>query len=292
MSKEVLIYGFDEDKELVSKVAKTLGVKHSIISVKTFPDGELLVSLLDNPNGKEVFIISSMANNPNTKILRTLLAANASRNNGAKKVVLIATYFPYLRQDKSFNNYESISAKEVMKLFCEKFDKVVVVDPHLHRINSLKEYSKNASEISSISVIVDYLKKLKDDFVIVGPDEESFQWCKTIAKPLGKEVHILIKNRKSSNSVRVSGENFSLKGKNAVIVDDIISTGHTLSESLKLIKSRGAKKIICIGIHGILAGNADKLIRKYATLTTTNTISTKYSKIDVSPLIVDIIKKS
>ena len=178
-----------------------------------------------------------------------------------------------------------------MNLFCDKFDKVVVIDPHLHRIDSLKEYSKNAFEVSSIGVITDYLRKFKDDFVMVGPDEESYQWAKKIASDLDKEVHILIKNRKDSNNVKVTGENFSLKGKNAVIVDDIISTGHTLCESLKLVKSKGVKSITCIGVHGILAGNAETLIKKYANLITTNTILSKYSKIDVSKLVADSIKE-
>ncbi len=291
MSKEVLVCGFDDVKDIVSSVSKLTNSSHSIISVSSFPDGELLVRFNDNPNGKKVVIISSMSKNPDSRIIETLLACSAARDNGAKEVILFATYFPYLRQDKSFHDFECVSAKEVMSLFSSRFDKIVVVDPHLHRINSLKEYSKKASEVSSISVITDYLKSFKDDFVLVGPDEESDQWAKKIAKDLGKEVHILIKNRKDSEHVKESAEGFSLKGKNVVIVDDIISTGHTLSESLKLVKAKGVKNITCIGVHGILAENAVKLITKYAKLITTNTIPSKFSRIDVSPLIVDFIKK-
>src|SRR3989344_42612 len=164
MSKEVLVFGFSDTISIAKNVSKLTNSRFSLIDVKTFPDGELLVRLNDNPRGKKVVIISSMVHNPDSKVIRTILAAGAARDNGAKEVVLIATYMPYLRQDKSFNNFEGVSAKEVMNIFCEKFDKVVVIDPHLHRIDSLKEYSKKASEVSSIGIITDYLKSFKDDF--------------------------------------------------------------------------------------------------------------------------------
>jgi ribose-phosphate pyrophosphokinase len=291
MSKEVLVCGFSDTLSIAQSVAKSTKSLYSPIKSDSFPDGESLVRLVANPHGKIVVIISSMGTSPDSKLVRTLLAGSIARDNGAKKVILIATYLPYLRQDKVFNSYESFSAKKIMGLLCDTFDSVIAVDPHLHRVDSLREYSTRASEVSTTGVITDYLRGVKGDFVIVGPDEESYQWSKTIAKTLGKEVHVLIKNRSSSSKVSVAGENFSLKGKNAVIIDDIISTGHTISQSLKLIKERGAKKIICIGVHGLLAGDSVKLITKYADLVTTNTVISKFSKIDISPLIADIVSK-
>jgi len=292
MSKEVIVCGFDNTREIAKKVAKSLSADYSEIICTDFPDGEMLVRIKENLSKKKVIIISSMAHEPDRRIIETLFAADIARDNRAKEVILFATYFPYLRQDKSFNNYESVSARHLMNIFSQKFDKIFVIDPHLHRINSLREYTSKAREVSSINIIIDYLKNVKEDFVVVGPDEESYQWARTIANPLKKQVHILIKKRNSSTNVKVSGENFSLKGKNVVIVDDIISTGHTLAESLKLIKSKGANKITCIGIHGIFAGNAENMIKKYSQLITTNTIPSKYSKIDVSPLISETLKKA
>ena len=290
MSKGALIYSFNDTYPIARKVSNILKCDSSLISSKSFPDGELLIRLHENPSNRDVFIISSMALNPEKRMIETYLAAGAARDHGARRVILLATYMPYLRQDKSFNNYESISAKHVMSMMVSIFDKVLVIDPHLHRINSLKEYSSKAGEISSNKIVADFLKKMKGDFTIIGPDEESDQWTKDIAKLLGKKVHVLIKNRSSSYNVKVSGDNFKLT-ENVVVIDDIISTGNTISESLKLIKKRGAKKITCIGIHGILAGDAAKKITKYARLITTNTIPSKYSKIDISPLLAEKIKE-
>ena len=291
MSKEVLICGFNNVRKTAIKVAKLTNSCYSDISCTRFPDGESLVRIAANPRGKKVFIISSMSREPDKRIIEALLAASIARDNGAKEVILMAAYFPYLRQDKSFNDYEAVSARHIVNLLASKFDRIIVIDPHLHRINSLKEYNNRAREISSVAAIAEHIKKnIKGSYVIVGPDEESSQWSRAVARKLRKEVHILIKNRKSSYNVKISGSNFRLHD-NVILIDDIISTGRTITEALKLLRKRGAKKITCIGIHGLLIGNADKLISKYADLITTNTIPSKYSKIDVSPLIADVVKK-
>ncbi len=291
MSKEVLVCGFSDTLVIAKNVARLTGSSYSNIVCEIFPDGESLVRLVNNPKDKKVVIISSMAHAPDTKIIQTLLAASIAKDNGAREVILLAAYFPYLRQDKSFNNYESVSAMHLVNLFAGKFDRIFVIDPHLHRVGSLKEYNSKAGEISSTPAIADFIKKnIKGSYVIIGPDEESSQWSKAVARRLRKEVHILIKSRKSSYDVKVRGSSFRLHD-NVIIIDDIISTGHTITEALKLLKKRGAKKIICIGIHGLFAGNADKLITKYADLITTNTIPSKYSKIDISSVLAGVVDR-
>ncbi|MBS3074164.1 ribose-phosphate diphosphokinase [Candidatus Pacearchaeota archaeon] len=292
MPKEVLICGFSDTSVIAKRVAKLTGSLYSAIKCSPFPDGESLVRIVNNPKGRKVVIISSMFPNSNKKIIETLLAGSAARDYGAKEVILLATYMPYLRQDKSFNSYEAVSAREVVKLLTNAYDRVITIDPHLHRVNSLREYSGKAGEISSVPAIADYIKdKVRGSYVIVGPDEESSQWSRAVARKLRKEVHVLIKNRESSYNVKVSSGNFKLHD-NVILIDDIISTGHTITEALKLLKKKGAKKITCIGIHGILAGDADKRIRKYAELITTNTIQSKYSKIDVSLIIADAVRNN
>ena len=150
----IQITSFLETKEIGKRVSTLLNSEFNEISVSYFPDEESLVKLNKNPKGKTLIIISSLAKNPDKKIIETILAAGAARDNGANKVILFATYLPYMRQDKIFNNYEGISATSMLRTLSQHFDKVFAIDPHLHRIKSLQEISKNCFEISSINLIV------------------------------------------------------------------------------------------------------------------------------------------
>ena len=107
---------------------------------------------------------------------------------------------------------------------------------------------------------------------------------------LKKRVTILTKHRFGDKNIKQDNVKLS-PGKNYLIIDDIISTGKTIAGALAMAKKQGAKKLYCIGIHGVLAGNASKLITKHAQLITTNTIPNKFAKIDVSKAIVDALRR-
>ena len=142
--------------------------------------------------------------------------------------------------------------------------------------------------LSTSRLIANYIaKNFKTDFIIVGPDEESKQWADLVAQHFGKHAIILKKHRYSWHKVKIENKNL---GKNVIIIDDIIGTGHTILETIKIAKKHGAKKITVIGIHGVLVGKAAEKIKKHAALVTTNTIENSYSKIDVSPIIVEALK--
>jgi len=285
----LLIASFKETNQIAKNVAKKLKAQHEEIQVKQFPDGESCIRIEQNPQNKNFLIIQSFAKESNKKIIETILAAETAREHRAKKIILVATYLPYMRQDKQFNSYESVSAKTIVKLLSNYFDKIIAIDPHLHRIHSLKEISKNAKEITANNLISEYIKNnFSSDFQIVGPDKESFQWAKTIAKLSGKEAIILSKKRLSSTNVKIESTNLD---KNLIIIDDIISTGNTILETIKIAKKQGAKKIIVIGVHALLLGNTASLITKHAELITTNTVPNKFAKIDVSSLIASAIKQ-
>jgi len=284
----MLIAGFSDTESLGKRIARALKADYTKISAKDFPDGEFHVQLKKNPKHNTVVIISSLTGDPDEKIIETILAGGIAKDYGAKKVILVATYLPYMRQDRHFKKYDSFSAKHIIKLF-GIFDRIYAVDPHLHRIARLNRLSHKAEKIGVIRLIADFLeKKYKGEFNIVGPDEESSQWSSEVAKILKKKVIILKKKRFSSWRVKIAEKPL---GKRIIIIDDIISTGKTLAEALKMAKKQGAEKIICIGIHGILVKGAAEKITKYAELITTNSIPNKYAKIDISPAIADVLKK-
>lgn len=284
MKKEMIIMSFPEVSAIGKKVASVLNVPHSRIQVHEFPDGEYNLKFRKNPRGKKVVIVSCLAREPNKRMIECMLAAGIARDFKAKEVILVATYLPYMRQDTHFSGYDSFSAKHFLEAFSD-YDKIIAIDPHLHRIKNMHFISKKAESISANATVAYYIKKkFKDDFTIIGPDAESAQWSAKIAKMLNKKVVILEKTRFGDKHIKQKEKKLG-EGGTYIIIDDIISTGRTLAGALEMAKNQGAKRLVCIGIHGLLLGDAAKLVRKHAQLITTNTIPNKYAKIDVSVLI-------
>jgi len=285
-----MIAAFSDSRDIGKRVSKNLKASFEEIEVHKFPDGEINLNFKKSPKGKTVVVISSISKEPNDRLIECMLAAGIAKDYGAKETILFATYLPYMRQDTHFHNYDSFSAKHFLEAFSD-YDKIIAIDPHLHRIHDMHKVSYKAESITVNEVIADYIKKrYKNDFTIIGPDSESAQWSSVIAKMLKKEVVILDKTRFGDKNIKQKEKKLPTKG-TYIIIDDIISTGRTLAGALEMAKKQGAKKLVCIGIHGLLLGDAIKLIEKNAEIVVTNTILSKYSKIDVSPAIVKKLKE-
>ena len=288
----MLIFSFQETERLARNVAKRVKGEYSLIELDKFPDNEIYLRIRKNIKGKEVVLIESYFN-PDEKIIRTLFFAYTARELGAKKVRLVASYLPYIRQDKRFKEGEVISSKIIGKLF-SIFDEIIAIDPHLHRYKSLSEiFYTNVKKLSANHLIKEYIKNNFKNSVIIGPDEESYQWALNIAKELKTNATILQKKRFSSRKVSVKlMHDIEVKGKKVVVIDDMVSTGHTVIEAVKLLKKKKAKEIDAVCVHGLFVEDADKKLRKYGVrnIVSTNTIESKYSKIDVSGLIGDALR--
>jgi len=290
----MIIIGCSRGKHLAGKIAKKLRRPYSELKVKRFPDGELYVRFMKDIRNKEVVLVQSFYGYISDCIIETIFAAETAKDLGAKKVTLVATYFPYLRQDKRFNPGESISNEVMAELINKYFDSVYIIDPHLHREANLSHiFSIKAKRIDSNPLIGNYIKKHIKNPLIVGPDWESFKWAQKVAEKINCEHVILEKKRITSRKVVVKlNKKIDIKGKNIVFVDDIISTGNTIIEAVKNIKKLGAKKFYCIAVHGIFVEKAlEKLRKANVKVVTTNTIPNSVAKIDVSGLVADRMKK-
>ena len=293
--KECVIAGFSgsSDIALAAAISKKTGGAFTVIETGHFPDKETNLRFRIDVKGKNLFIVRSL-DDPDRKIVEILLAAQAARELGAKKIVLVAPYLCYMRQDKRFRPGQAISSRAIAMLVNSFFDGMITVDPHLHRYKSLNEiFKKNPKRLTAIVPIAEFIKKeIKNPFIF-GPDSESYQWARTAAEIVKCDVDVLNKHRYSSDTVRIKlREKLDLSNKSAVIIDDVISTGHTVMEVVKDLKAIGAKKIYCICTHGIFAEDSLKKIEKLgAKAFSTNTISNRVSKIDVSGLIAEEILK-
>ncbi|MCH8329209.1 MAG: ribose-phosphate diphosphokinase, partial [Nanoarchaeota archaeon] len=133
----MIIIGCSKGTHLAGKIARKLKSPYSNLEVKKFPDGELKVRFTSNVHGKDVVLVQSFYGNVNDCIVEVIFAAETAKDLGAKKVFLAAPYFPYFRQDKRFKSGQCISIEVMARLMSKYFNKVFIIDPHLHRETKL-----------------------------------------------------------------------------------------------------------------------------------------------------------
>ncbi len=287
-----IIIGLSNSCLLAKKIAKKNRAEYSCLFVSNFPDGELYVRFLADLKNKLVVLVQSLHPNPDRSMLELIFAAHAAKNLGAKKVFAFVPYLAYMRQDKLFNSGECISSR-VMGRLLSCVDFFATIDPHLHRIKSLNEIFRTKTKVLHASPLLsDFIKKKFKSGVLLGPDSESYQWVGSIAKRIGFPFDVLLKTRFSSRHVKVTPPKYPVNGRNVVIVDDIISSGHTIIEAAKALKRAGAKSISVVCVHGVFAENALGKLKKVGLkrIICTNTIQRRQSLIDVSGLFVDLLK--
>jgi ribose-phosphate pyrophosphokinase len=288
--KPVLI---ETNHHIGKSVAKKSGIDYSKAIFGPFPDNETYFRVTKNVKGRDVFLLVDFAKQANDVLILCLLATKTLKQMKAKKIYLLAPYMPYLRQDHAFHKGESISGFTVSKFLSEIFDGVITLDPHLHRVTTMKGFfSCKAQKLTATKLIAEYLKK--KDCVLVGPDAESKQWINAIAKAAGKDFVVAKKKRYGSRKVEVKIDKgkVEIKGKKVIIVDDIISTGHTIMEAVKALKKEKIKNIECYCIHGLFMECALEKIKKMNIIVgATNSVKNKVEKIDISKELVKSIKK-
>jgi len=289
----VALSGNEKISKLIAKKAKQPYTK---LVLNKFPDGEIDIRFNKRITNKKIFLVQSFQNTNNLtlndKIIETLFAIYTAKNLNAKKIYLIAPYFPYFRSDKRFKQGESVGINIMNQLF-SVCDKIFCIDPHLHRIKNIKNALENGTNISLDKPIIDYLKSqnIKNP-LFVGPDKESLQWVINVASAFNKKPVIALKKRESSRKVKIKlPSKVNAKDKELIIIDDIISTGNTMLENIKELKKYKPKKIYLIGIHGIFAENALEKLKKHGIIVSTNTLVNDADIIDVSDEIVKKIKR-
>jgi len=277
--------------KLARQISRKLQAEYSELLLKRFPDGELYLRLKKAVRGKKVVLVQSFVS-PDLDIIKTLFAAHTAKELGARKIVLVAPYLPYMRQDTRFHSGECISSR-VMAELLRVFDEIITIDPHLHRIRKLGALFKNPKRLSANALIAEYIHRKIKNPLIIGPDEESFQWAEKIAEKLKSHAVVLRKRRYTSRKVRIKIRGVtSLENRNVVIVDDIISTGHTMIETVKEARRLGGRNITCVCVHGIFAESAYQKLRHAGArqIISTNTITHRSNKIDVAGLLEEALK--
>jgi ribose-phosphate pyrophosphokinase len=290
----MIILSLKNSEKIARKIATSMKAPLSKVVVSSFPDGDIYVKFNCDVKNKKVVIVESFQPNSTGALMNILFTAQNAKSLGAKKVILVAPYLSYMRQDKRFKNGECITSKVMANLLNSSIDKLITIDPHIHRYKSLTDiFTVPAINLTSNSKIAEFIKKNFKNEIIIGPDWESSQWADEISQKIGIEDTVLEKTRHSYRNVDVEmKKQIEIKGKNVVIVDDIISTGNTMIKASIKVKKMGAKTVSAIGVHGLFVENAlKKMEPKFDKIITCNTIFHKTNKIDISQVLINELKK-
>jgi len=274
---------FPLQRGLADSMAGPLRARVGRLDWHRFPDSESLITIDDTLDTSNVAIVASL-HHPDEMALALRFAAATARELGAPSVGLIAPYLAYMRQDRRFHPGEAVSAPLFANFLEESFDWLATVDPHLHRNPELASlYRIPARRVASSPLIADWIRDNIPRAIVIGPDSESAQWVAEIAQLAGVPFQVLRKIRHGDREVEVSLPDIDgARGLTPVIVDDIVSSGGTLLETLGHLKQLGLSAAVCVAIHAVfaldsyqqlLAAGVDRVISTDTIAHTSNTIS-------------------
>ena len=262
--------------------------------VRRFPDGESYVRIESPVRDAEVMLVGTL-HEPDDKLLPLYFAASTARDLGARRVGLVAPYLAYMRQDRRFHEGEGVTSEYFARLLSSAVDWLVTVDPHLHRHHALAEiYDVPTRVVHAAPAMAEWIREEVTRPVLVGPDEESAQWVSEVAAAVGAPFVVLRKVRRGDRDVEISLPDMAgFRQHTPVLVDDIISTAHTMIEAVRALLQAGLVAPICVGVHPVFAGTAyeDLLAAGAARVVTCGTIPHPSNGIDLTAPLTGAIRE-
>jgi len=263
-NKRLMLFTGRANPQLASEIARKLGVDLGPIVLKTFSNGEVYCRYEESIRGADVFIIQSTCGNPitgitaNDALMELLLMIDAAVGASAHRVIAVTPWFGYSRQDKKSAPREPISARLVARMLeAAGADRVLTMDLHAGQIQGF--FSKPVDHMTALFMLTQYFADLGlDDLVIVAPDAGRVKLNKRFASVLDAELAILDKERPAQQVSEIAYVIGDVKGKTAVIVDDMIDTAGTLRAAAQAVHAAGALKVYAAATHAVMSGDAFK----------------------------------
>ncbi len=282
------------NEPLADALADTLALERLAVTVRRFPDGESYVRMDSAVKGRAAFIVCTL-DRPDDKLVPLFLLAAAVREAGATSVGLVAPYLAYMRQDIRFRPGETLSAQHVAAWISSHFDWLVTVDPHLHRISNLSQiYRIPSSVVHAAQRVAAWVQTQVHQPVLIGPDEESAQWVSEVARQAHAPCVVLTKTRHGDREVEVSIPNVEhWHAHTPVLVDDIISTAHTMMETVGHLRRMGLAAPVCVAVHAVFAQNAFDDLRAAGAglIVSCNTIAHSTNRISMTADIAAAVRE-
>jgi ribose-phosphate pyrophosphokinase len=260
--RQLSIFTGNANPELAAKIAKKLNTPLGKVSVECFSDGEICVEVMENVRGKDVFIIQPTCTPCNDNLMELMVMTDAMLRASAERVTAVIPYYGYSRQDrKSRSARVPITAKVVANMLASvKLNRLLTVDLHADQIQGFFDIPIDNVYASPI-LLADVWQQSYQDLLVVSPDVGGVVRARALAKRLGDaDLAIIDKRRPKANDSEVMNIIGDVKGKNCVVVDDLVDTAGTLCKAAAALKEQGAKSISAYCTHPVLSGDAIKNI--------------------------------
>ena len=253
---DLKIFSGNSNPVLAQKIAKKLGGQVSAAEVNSFSDGETLVRLLENVRGNDVFIVQSLSPHSNDYLMELLIMIDAAKRASAKRITAVIPYYCYARQDRKDQPRVPITAKLVANLLTTAgANRILSMDLHVGQIQGF--FDIPLDHLYAAPVLLKALKKLKlKDFTVVSPDTGSLKRCRAYAKWVNAPLAFIDKRRPRANVAEVLNIVGEVRGRDAIVIDDLIDTAGTLTKAAEALQKAGAKNVYACSTHPVLSGDA------------------------------------
>ena len=285
------VIGLDSSQDLAKRIARRLKAVYVKTESRVFPDGESKITIKKITRQSIVLVVQSTFPPVDTNLLHLLSVISKVRKYSSK-IYAVMPYIGYARQDREFLEGEIITISVIGQMLrTVGAKKVITID--IHSTKALKELKISSENVTAVFELVKYFKKLRiTNPLVVSPDSGGKQRAKEFANLLGTDFLYLEKNRnKKTGQVNILTSKVSVKNRNIILVDDMISTGGSIIKSTQFLKKQKCKRIFVACTHALLVNDAEKRIRNagVSQIISTNTIPRKTSKVDVSKIIAESI---
>jgi len=252
-----VVFSGNSNKPLVKEICEYLSMPVGRCEVARFSDGEIQIEIAENVRGRDVFLVQSTSTPVNDHLMELLIMIDAARRASAASITAVVPYFGYARQDRKVAPRTPITARLVADLITSAgADRFVSMDLHAGQIQGF--FDMPSDHLYAAPVLVEDMKrKFKpDDVVVVSPDAGGVERARAFAKRLGTTLAIVDKRRPKANVAEVMQIIGDVRGKTALILDDMIDTAGTLTLGAKALAESGAKRVVAYAVHPVLSGPA------------------------------------
>jgi ribose-phosphate pyrophosphokinase len=299
MNERLKVFTGNANKDLAEEICEHLHVALGEVEIGRFSDGEIRLQIMQNVRGDDVFLVQPTCPPVNDHLMELLIMVDALSRASARRITVVIPYYGYGRQDRKSEPRVPISAKLVANLITAAgADRVLAMDLHVGQIQGF--FDIPVDHLYAMPVFLDYIReKNLEDIVVVSPDAGGVERARAFAKRLDADLAIIDKRRPRANIADVMNVIGDVKGKTAILLDDMVDTGGTLCKDADALKSFGANRIFAATAHGVLSGPAIERINKSAIeeLMITDSIpmrgkkSPKITVLSVAPLLAEAIKR-
>ena len=260
-SKRLMVFAGRSSQELGQRIAGRLGIDLGGVTLKTFANGEIYVRFEESVRGADVFVVQSTCRPVNDSLMELLIMINAAKLASAHRITAVIPWYGYSRQDKKSAPREPITARLVADLLnASGVDRVLTMDLHAGQVQGF--FNVPVDHMTALPMFVDdfkdriYRGDLAEPLVVVSPDAGRAKLANHFAERLGATLAVLTKQRPDHNEAEITFLIGDVKGRAAVLIDDMIDTAGTLCAGAKVVKDAGATRVFAAATHGLLSGSA------------------------------------